>query len=98
MTSITGFGTNVFQAVDGLRVMSLVASLEAAVLRGLEQFQGKPEKTLSALIGIFLTYQASKVVHRLWLHPLRRFPGPFLGRISTKYEMFYDVCNLEQIV
>jgi hypothetical protein len=36
---------------------------------------------LIAVTGLFL-YTVGIVVYRLWLHPLSKFPGPFLNRVS----------------
>ena len=36
---------------------------------------------LVAVAGLLL-YTAGVVVYRLWFHPLSKFPGPFLNRVS----------------
>ena len=36
---------------------------------------------LTAVIGLVL-YTVGVVVYRLWFHPLSKFPGPFLNRVS----------------
>ena len=36
---------------------------------------------LMAAIGLII-YTVGVVVYRLWFHPLSKFPGPFLNRVS----------------
>jgi hypothetical protein len=43
------------------------------------------------LVGATLTYYATLVFYRLFLHPLARYPGPKLAAISRWYEAYYDV-------
>lgn len=43
------------------------------------------------LVGVTLTYYATLVFYRLFLHPLARYPGPRLAAISRWYEAYYDV-------
>jgi hypothetical protein len=37
-----------------------------------------------ALVGVvgLVLYAVGVVVYRLWFHPLSKFPGPFLNRVS----------------
>lgn len=38
----------------------------------------------ASLLGIgFITYLLGLIVYRLFLHPLHKFPGPILNRISS---------------
>lgn len=34
---------------------------------------------------------ASLIIYRLYFHPLRHIPGPFLARLTYGYQMYYDV-------
>ena len=38
-----------------------------------------------------LVYQSLRIVYRLTLHPLAKFPGPKLAAITDLYPMFYDL-------
>ncbi|KAL8797920.1 MAG: hypothetical protein Q9182_007117 [Xanthomendoza sp. 2 TL-2023] len=40
---------------------------------------------------LFLVYIASLIVHRLFLSPLAKFPGPKLAAATLWYEYYYDV-------
>ncbi len=40
------------------------------------------------IVVIWLIY---RVFHRLYLHPLAKFPGPKLAIISSLYEFYYDI-------
>ena len=40
--------------------------------------------------GLYVTYLAGLIVYRLTLHPLSRFPGPFLCRIGYLQQGYYE--------
>ena len=39
---------------------------------------------------LFILYCLGVIVYRLTLHPLARFPGPFLCRISSLQQCYYE--------
>ncbi|RLM00574.1 hypothetical protein CFD26_108442 [Aspergillus turcosus] len=45
-----------------------------------------------ALYGVIslVVYTAAVIVHRLYFHPLAKFPGPFLGRITNLYMLYHS--------
>lgn len=47
--------------------------------------------TLGVVVATFATYLALKALYNLYLHPLRKFPGPKLAAIGPYYEFYYDV-------
>ena len=56
-----------------------------------------PLLTLSTLAagagaGFVLSYVA-RILYRLYLHPLAKFPGPKLAAASLWYEFYYDVLS-----
>jgi hypothetical protein len=42
------------------------------------------------LTGIYLAYLVLEAIYRVTLHPLAKFPGPFLAGLTYKYEWYYD--------
>jgi hypothetical protein len=47
-------------------------------------------QNLAFLTGIYIVYLLVEAVYRITLHPLAKFPGPFLASITYKYEWYYD--------
>lgn len=43
-----------------------------------------------AIIGS-LVWLAIRSIHRLYFHPLSRFPGPKLAAITSAYECYFNV-------
>jgi hypothetical protein len=67
--------------------MVLIHELQQKVLQN-------PKETALGLAAAFIVvYTASWVIiaiHRITFHPLARFPGPFLCRISYIYQIYYE--------
>lgn len=41
-------------------------------------------------LAFFLVYSIIVVIHRLYFHPLARFPGPKLAAASSLYEFYWN--------
>jgi len=44
---------------------------------------------VAVLVGGLLTYLTSIVIYRLRFHPLAKYPGPFLAKITNWYQVYY---------
>lgn len=42
------------------------------------------------LLGLYALYSIAVAVYRLTFHPLAKFPGPFLCRISYLQQCYYE--------
>jgi hypothetical protein len=47
-------------------------------------------KITLGLLCAYILYSIIVMIYRLTLHPLAKFPGPFLCRISWYYEIYYE--------
>ncbi|KAF2124280.1 cytochrome P450 [Dothidotthia symphoricarpi CBS 119687] len=43
------------------------------------------------LAAAFVAYLFALAVYRLYLHPLRKFPGPRIAAVSTLYEAYFEI-------
>ncbi|ORY11484.1 cytochrome P450 [Clohesyomyces aquaticus] len=50
-----------------------------------------PSNAISLLLSIAIVYYISLGFYRLFLCPVARVPGPFLGKITYCYEFYHDV-------
>ena len=46
---------------------------------------------LLTILGAFLLYPAILVTYRLFFHPLRKIPGPWIAAATNWYEFYQDV-------
>lgn len=53
-------------------------------------------KWVALFFTIFAARIVGKIIYRLWFHPLRHVPGPFLARITSLYEFYYEVIKQGQ--
>lgn len=47
--------------------------------------------SLGAAIVFFIGYVFFRIIYDLFLHPLRKFPGPKMAAVGSFYEFYYDV-------
>jgi hypothetical protein len=45
---------------------------------------------LATTIFLLFAYQLLKLLYRITLHPLAKFPGPLLAALTFKYEFYWD--------
>ena len=50
-----------------------------------------PVTVLCGAASLFFVYRFALIVYRIFFHPLRDFPGPFIAKFTTLYEFWYDV-------
>lgn len=60
-------------------------------LEHLQLGQITPLLILQVLLGGVVVRFVVLAIYRLYFHPLRNFPGPFLARTSNIYSLYYDV-------
>ncbi|RPA71719.1 cytochrome P450 [Ascobolus immersus RN42] len=46
---------------------------------------------LTVLASIFILYRISVIIYRIFFHPLRHFPGPILAKVTTAYQVYYEI-------
>jgi hypothetical protein len=50
--------------------------------------------SLLHILSAFLLWMLGVIVHRLWLSPLSKIPGPKLAAVTLLYEFYYEaVCS-----
>lgn len=47
--------------------------------------------SLRLLPLVWLTFYIGRIVYRVWLHPLAKFPGPRLAAATYLYEIYYEL-------
>ncbi|PGH13222.1 hypothetical protein AJ79_03780 [Helicocarpus griseus UAMH5409] len=67
-----------------------MVSLQELQLKALQN----PRETILQLLGALIAVQTASwiitVIYRVTFHPLAKFPGPFLCRISYIYQIYYE--------
>jgi hypothetical protein len=47
-------------------------------------------QVVAVIVLLYLAQLVLKVVYRITLHPLAKFPGPILAALTYKYEFYFD--------
>lgn len=43
------------------------------------------------LAAVFCAWKIGITIHRIFFHPLKAFPGPWICKVSYFYEFYYDL-------
>lgn len=56
------------------------------------------QRAVITALGLSTVYVLGLVIHRLFICPLSKFPGPKLAAITSWYELYYDVVKQGQFL
>ncbi|KAH8701455.1 benzoate 4-monooxygenase cytochrome P450 [Phaeosphaeriaceae sp. PMI808] len=71
-----------------------IEALEIAFSEGCSPFASLGKASTNAFLilpGLYLLYWTLKIIYRLYVHPLAKFPGPKLAGATYLYEFYYDL-------
>jgi hypothetical protein len=61
-------------------------AISARNLRSLDVSQWR-----QALLYLFVLTILTTIIARLWLHPLKKIPGPWIAAVTSGYDFYYNV-------